>query len=113
MPQLLRTLFGRSKTLNSLLGDVVLETPPERGAANGAFLEWRVKKSWDGKTVYVGARTTTQFGYGVGPRTEYISFETEAAVRLRDQLTQCIDLALQLERGVAPELGAASKASTT
>jgi hypothetical protein len=89
-------LLSRSKTLNALLGDVVFITPRERGASSYSFFEWRVKKSADDAHFYIAARMRADGSAGLeGSPTNYISFDLEAAVRLRDNLNDCIEFIRQ------------------
>jgi hypothetical protein len=94
MWSLLGNLLSKSKTLNALLGDVVFTTPQEHGAYAYSFFEWRVKRSIDNRQAYVGVMMKADGGVGTqGNMTHYISFDLEAAVRLRDNLNKCIEFA--------------------
>jgi hypothetical protein len=96
MPSLLGKLLSRSKTLNALFGDVVFTTPQERGASSHSFFEWRVKRSIDNRHVYIAVKMKADGSAGAQDSlTNYISFDLEAAIRLRDNLNECIEFARQ------------------
>jgi hypothetical protein len=90
----LGNLISRSKTLNALFGDVIFTTPQEHGAYSGSFFEWRVKRSVDGRQLHIAVKMKPDGAAGTqGSMTNYISFDLEAAVRLRDNLNECIEFA--------------------
>src|SRR5579871_2243800 len=94
MWSLLGNLLSRSKTLNALFGDVVFTTPREQGAYARSFFEWRVKRSIDNKHLYIAVLMKHDGAVGTrGSMTNYINFDLEAAVRLRDNLNDCIEFA--------------------
>jgi len=94
MWSLLGNLLSRSKTLNALFGDIVFTTPREHGAYARSFFEWRVKRSIDNKHLYIAVMMKPDGAVGTrGSMTNYINFDLEAAVRLRDNLNDCIEFA--------------------
>jgi hypothetical protein len=97
----LKKLFSQSKSLNALLGDVVFLTPREQGASAHSFFEWRVKASLDNSKIYIAVALKPD-GYAgpEGSPTNYIQFDLDTAVRLRDSLNDCIEHARQLPQSV-------------
>lgn len=92
-----KNVLAKSKSLNVLLGDVVFFTLSEKGASSNSFLEWRVKQSLDGKKLFVSAKFIPDGTEGPeGSSRSYINFPIDAAVRLRDHLNDCIDVAQRL-----------------
>jgi hypothetical protein len=90
----LKKLLSKSKPLNAAFGSVIFTTPQERGASSRSFFEWRVKSSLDDTRVYVGAKMTPDAYSGNEYQWKnYINFGLEAAVRLRDNLNDCIEFA--------------------
>lgn len=88
--------LSRSTTLNMILGDVVFITPRERGAFAHSFFEWRVKASIDKSQISIGVAMQADGYAGLeGSPTNYIQFDIETAVRLRDNLNDCIEFARQ------------------
>lgn len=97
-----RKLFSRSKSLNALLGDVIFATPRERGTNLSSFFEWRVKKSIDGAKFYVSlAMIPDGYAGAQGSPTNYINFDLETAERVREHLTECIDVARRSQNSPA------------
>jgi hypothetical protein len=89
-----KKLFSRSQSLNALLGDVIFATPSEHGTNSHSFFEWRVKKSVDSTKVYVSlAMIPDGYAGAQGSPTNYINFDLETAERVREHLTECIDVA--------------------
>jgi hypothetical protein len=88
-----KKILARSKSLNVLLGDVAFTTPRERGISKHSFFEWYVKKPVDGEGLYVSAKLIADgFAGPEGSPTNYVSFELDAAIRLRDNLNDCIEI---------------------
>jgi hypothetical protein len=80
-----------SPAMNALMGEVVFTTPRQQGRTSHSFLEWRVKRSVDGENLFVGAAMIPD-GYA-GPQgapTNYIQFDLQSAIVMRDQLDACI-----------------------
>jgi hypothetical protein len=99
-------LLSGSKTLNALLGEVVFITPPEQGASNHSFFMWRVKQSADKSRTYIGVEMKADGYVGAeGSPTNYIQFDLDAAIRLRDNLNDCIDFVRQQSGAVTPQGG--------
>jgi hypothetical protein len=94
MWSVLGKLLSQSRTLNALFGDVIFTTPQEHGAYSGSFFEWRVKRSVDSRHIYIAVKMRSDGAAGTGgSMTNYISFDLEAAIRLRDNLNECIEFA--------------------
>jgi hypothetical protein len=89
----LKKILARSDTLNALLGDVVFTTPSQRGVSKHSIFEWCVKKTVDGDRLFVSAKMIPD-GYAgpEGSPTNYISFDLDAAIQLRDNLNSCIEI---------------------
>ncbi|MBR0950452.1 hypothetical protein [Bradyrhizobium canariense] len=86
-----KKILARSKLLNQALGDVVFETPEIKGGYPRSFLQWRVKKSVEGGQYFVALRMRPDAYAGPeGEPTNYMSFDIEAAYRLRSDLDLCI-----------------------
>jgi hypothetical protein len=81
----------RSPAMNALMGDVVLVRPRQPGRSNHSWLEWRVKRSVDGDSLFVAAAMIAD-GYAgpSGSPTNYIQFDLQTAIALRDELDACI-----------------------
>lgn len=97
-----RKLFSGSESLNALLGDVIFAAPREYGTNQNSFFEWRVKKSVDGTKLYVSLAMIPD-GY-IGPEgspTNYMNFDLETAERVREHLTECIDVARRSQNSPA------------
>jgi hypothetical protein len=88
-----RNLLARSPSLNILLGDVAYTTTAEKGLSKRSFVEWYVKRPVKGAGLYVSAKMIPD-GYAgpEGSPTNYISFDLDTAIRLRDHLDECIDV---------------------
>ncbi len=87
-----KNLFARSKGLNAALGEVIFHTPREHGIYSSSFFEWRVKRSLDDTATYISvAMKADSYAGPEGSPTNYISFDLEAAIRLRDNLNGCIE----------------------
>ena len=85
-----RWLF-RSPSMNAMMGEVVFVTPPQQGRSNHSYLEWRVKRSVDGKDLFIGAPMIADGDAGPdGSVTNYIQFDLNAAIEMRDRLDACI-----------------------
>jgi hypothetical protein len=85
-------LFSKSKTLNALFGDVVFTTPQVPGTSSHSFFEWRVKRSIDSTRIYIAVKMRADGSAGSqGSMTNHISFDLETAIRLRDNLNECIE----------------------
>jgi hypothetical protein len=94
MSSLLGKLLSRSRMLNALFGDVIFTTQQEHGAYSGSFFEWRVKRSIDGRQIYIAVKMRPDGAAGMqGSMTNYINFDLQAAIRLRDNLNECIEFA--------------------
>jgi len=94
---LFRKFFAKSKTLGSLLGDVLFETPPLKGQSSHSAFQWRVKKSLDEKSFYVSLKLIPD-GYAgsEGSPTNYINFDLATAQQIKADLDDCIAMARQL-----------------
>jgi hypothetical protein len=89
-------LLSKSQALNSLLGEVVFHTPREYGASSHSFFEWRVKESIDKSRRFIGvAMRADTYAGAEGSPTNYIQFDFDTAVRLRDSLSDCIEFMRQ------------------
>jgi hypothetical protein len=92
-----RRLFARSKVLNSLLGDVVFQTPPSRGQSSHSIFQWRVKRSLDEKSLLISLKLLPDGAAGPeGSPRNYISFDLATAEQIRADLDACISKARQL-----------------
>ncbi|MCC3244248.1 hypothetical protein LG047_02735 [Methylocystis sp. WRRC1] len=90
----LKSFFSASKTLNTMLGDVIFQTPASEGAGSNSSLEWRVKTSADEKYVYVGMEMMPDYWIRAGGSSKnYINFDLETAIRVRENLDRCIEFA--------------------
>ncbi len=94
---LFRKFLAQSKTLGSLLGDVLFETPPLKGQSSHSAFQWRVKKSLDEKSFYVSLKLIPD-GYAgpTGSPTNYINFDLATAQQIKADLDDCIAMARQL-----------------
>jgi hypothetical protein len=92
-----RKFLAKSKTLGSLLGDVLFETPPLKGQLSHSTFQWRVKKSLDEKSFYVSLKLIPD-GYAgpEGSPTNYINFDLATAQQIKANLEDCIAVARQL-----------------
>ncbi len=92
-----RKFLAGSKTLGSLLGDVLFETPPLQGQSSHSTFQWRVKKSLDEKSFYVSLKLIPD-GYAgpEGSPTNYINFDLATALQVKADLDDCISMARQL-----------------
>ena len=85
-------LLSGSKSLNTLLGSVVFSTPREHGNYAHSFLEWRVKKTLDDRSLVIGLSMKPDGYAGAeGSPTNYMNFDLDTAIRLRDHLDRCIE----------------------
>ncbi|MGB6397585.1 MAG: hypothetical protein WBF73_18160 [Bradyrhizobium sp.] len=92
-----RNLLVKSKTLGSLLGDVLFETPPLKGQSSHSTFQWRVKKSLDEKSFYVSLKLIADGHVGPeGSPTNYINFDLATAQQIKADLDDCIAMARQL-----------------
>lgn len=87
----IRKAFGRSKTLNAALGEVVFETPKVSGQSSSSFFHWRIKKDLQGSGYFVGLRMLPDAHAGAeGSPTNYMNFDIASARLLRFELDRCI-----------------------
>lgn len=99
---LLEKLVSKSKSLNSSLGEVVYITKREHGVLSHSFFEWRVKSTFDGSQIYVGvAMRPDAYAGAEGSPTNYMNFDLDTAVRLRDSLNECIEFARRKKGAVS------------
>lgn len=102
---LFRKLLAKSKTFNALLGDVVFITPQEYGSLGHSYFEWRVKKSIDNSRLFVAvAMIADGYAGAEGSPTNYIQFDLDTAIRLRDNLNDCIEFVRQQSGTVGQQL---------
>jgi hypothetical protein len=88
----LKKLFSRSAIANAMFGDVVFAMPREQGTASHSFLQWRVKATIDRSQIHVGLAMKADYYAGAeGSPTNYMEFDLETAVRVRDNLNECIE----------------------
>lgn len=94
----LKKVLARSKSLGSLLGDVLFETPPLQGQSSHSLFQWRVKESLDEQSLFVSLRLVPD-GYAgsQGSPTNYINFDLATALQIREDLDRCIARALNIE----------------
>jgi hypothetical protein len=79
----------------------VFTTPQEHGAYARSFFEWRVKQSIDNNQMYIAVAMRPDFYAGLeGSPTNYIHFDIDTAVRLRDNLNDCIEFTRQQSKSV-------------
>lgn len=91
MFKFMRSILGASDTLNSLLGDVLFETPKVDGQAYFSQFQWRVKQGVNEAEMYISAKLRPDaYGGWKGAESHYISFDIATAERLRDDLNACI-----------------------
>ncbi|SCB14896.1 hypothetical protein GA0061100_102243 [Rhizobium hainanense] len=89
-----KSILSRSKLFNSIAGDVVFATAGESGSFRHSLFEWRVKELLNKSDVVIGVKMKPDSYAGVeGDVTNYINFDIETAIRLRDHLNECIDFA--------------------
>jgi hypothetical protein len=90
----IKNLLSKSKTLGSLLGDIVFETPPLKGQSSHSIFQWQVKKGLDGKSLYVCVKLRPD-GYAgpEGSPMNYSSFDLATALQIRADLDECIGIA--------------------
>jgi hypothetical protein len=86
-----RKLLARSKTLGSLLGEVLFETPPLKGQSQYSFCQWRVKSGLDDVPFFINLKMLPDGYEGPeGAARNYISFDLETAEHVRKSLDTCI-----------------------
>ncbi len=89
-----RNLFSWPDRFDGLFGDVAFRTEQETGQFQHSFLEWRVKKGLNSGELLIGlAMKPDGYAGPDGSVTNYINFDLETAVRLRDKLDECIEFA--------------------
>lgn len=94
-------LVSRSKGLSAVFGEVVFKTPQEHGVYSRSFFEWRVKRAMDSRHTYIAVAMRPDAYAGLeGAATNYIHFDVDTAVRLRDSLNACIEFARQQPRPI-------------
>jgi hypothetical protein len=86
-----KKLLGHIGSFNSLLGDVVFETPPVSGQSSKAEFQWRVKQGTDGRSLFISLKCRPDSSFEVNNRTRmFIEFDLAAAERVRADLDACI-----------------------
>jgi hypothetical protein len=86
-----KKLLGHIGSFNSLLGDVVFETPPVGGQSSSSEFEWRVKQGTDGQSLFVSLKCQPDTSFEVNNRSRmYIEFDLAAAQQVRADLDACI-----------------------
>lgn len=91
---ILKSMLSRSKLFNPIAGDVVFATTEETGSFRHSLFEWRVKELLDKSDVMIGVKMKPDSYAGAeGDVVNYINFDIETAIRLRDHLNECIEFA--------------------
>jgi hypothetical protein len=86
-----KKLLGHFGSFNSLLGDVVFETPPVSGQSSSSEFQWRVKQGTDGQSLFVSLKCKPDSSFQVNNRTRaFIEFDLATAQRVRADLDSCI-----------------------
>jgi hypothetical protein len=94
MWRLFKTLLSGSKVLSVTAGEVILATAQESGVSRHSFFEWRVKESIDKSDVFIAVKMRPDSYAGPeGAVKNYINFDVDTAIRLRDSLNECIEFA--------------------
>ncbi|OCJ11862.1 hypothetical protein A6U86_02050 [Rhizobium sp. AC27/96] len=89
-----RALLSGVKPFNVVGGDVILATRSESGTSRSSSFEWRVKELLDKSDVLIGVKMQPDSYAGLeGDVKNYINFDIETAIRLRDSLNECIEFA--------------------
>ena len=89
-----RSILSRSKLFNTIAGDVVFATTEESGSSRHSIFEWRVKELLDKSDVVIGLKMKPDgFAGAEGDATNYINFDIETAIKVRDHLNECIEFA--------------------
>lgn len=86
-----KKVLSRSRVLNSVLGEIVFETPEVTGESSRSFFQWRVKKTLEGDRYFVGLRMRPDaYAGSEGSPTNFMNFDIETAQRVRAHLDRCI-----------------------
>jgi len=89
-----KRLLSGSKLLNVTAGEIILTTSQESGVSRHSFFEWRVKETIDKSDVFIAVKMLPDSYAGPeGAVKNYINFDVDTAVRLRDSLNDCIEFA--------------------
>ncbi len=93
----IKSLLSKSKSLNSLLGDVIYEAHAVQGQTSHSLFQWRVKRTIDGQSILIGLKLLPD-GYAgpEGSPTNYISFDLPTAMQIRADLDECIHRAREM-----------------
>jgi hypothetical protein len=87
----LKQALGRFDTVNSMMGEVVFETPEVSGQAPLSSFNWRLKEGLDDQSYYISATMRPDASVeALGSERSYISFDIASAERLRADLDACI-----------------------
>lgn len=87
----IRRFLGRFSTLNSMLGEVVFETPEISGQTPFSMFQWRLKEGVDDRVFYISLKLRPDFyGGWKGAEKHYIAFDIAAAERIRADLDSCL-----------------------
>ena len=79
-----------------MFGEVIFSTRKESGAFEHSFFEWRVKETIDQREIFIAVMMKPDGYAGIeGSPTNYINFDLNTAVRLRDSLNRCIEFTRQ------------------
>ena len=93
-----KTLLSGSKLLNVTAGKVIFATSRESGVSRHSFFEWRVKESVDKSTAFIAVKMRPDTYAGPeGAVKNYINFDVDTAIRLRDSLNECIEFAREYQ----------------
>jgi hypothetical protein len=103
----LRNILSRSKLLNSLVGDIILETSTVHGQLSRSLLQWRLKKGLE-ENKFFFSEINTSFFYkvylGVTSTTNaYIELDITQAIQCRASLDECIAEYNRLAAGGRPK----------
>ncbi|SMC82751.1 hypothetical protein [Rhizobium sp. RU36D] len=86
-----KKLMAYTHSGNTLLGDVVTTSASEKGMLSSSHFEWRVKRTLDGGDYLIGIKMKPDGSVGAeGSAWNYINFDLETAIRIRDRLNDCI-----------------------
>ncbi|WFU02961.1 hypothetical protein QA648_04045 [Rhizobium sp. CB3171] len=89
-----KALLSGIKPFNVMAGDVIFATAWESGTSRFSFFEWRVKELLDKSDVLIGVKMRPDSYAGPeGDVKNYINFDIETAIRIRDSLNECIEFA--------------------
>lgn len=93
-----KNFVGKSGIFNRILGEVVFETPSVKSETIYGYVAFRVKQNYDDSGARIGMKLRPDsYAGSKGSPTNYIFFDIDGALKLKEHLEQCIDEYHRLE----------------